>query len=213
MPLLPALPPATDETALVQRLRACDEPAFALLHRRYAPALRAVIRRVLPADEALAADVLQEAWIKIWQGFAGYDADRGRLYTWMARVCTHHALDVVRGAGHRFHRRARSLDEPGAQRWPAPVTFRPEHLGLRELTQGLVPRQREIIDLLYFGGYTQAETAARLGLPLGTVKTRAQAALRVLAARTHEPAPPSPGPGHAAAGQRAAGPAQPCGAC
>jgi len=189
MPLAPALPPATDEAALVQRLRARDEAAFAQLHRRYAPALRAVVRRVLPADEALAADVLQEAWLKIWQGLAGYDADRGRLYPWMARVCAHHALDAVRGAGHRFRRGARSLDGPAAQRLPAPVTFRPEHVGVRELAQGLKPGQREVIDLLYFGGCTQAETAAQLGLPLGTVKTRAQAALRVLAARTREPGP------------------------
>ncbi len=189
MPLFLALPPATDEESLVLRLRARDEAAFALLHQRYAPALRAVVRRVLPADEALAADVLQEAWLKIWQGLAGYDAGRGRLYPWMARVCAHHALDAVRSAGHRFHRGARSLDGPAAQRLPAPVTFRPEHLGLRDLTQGLAPHQRAVIDLLYFGGYTQAETAARLGIPLGTVKTRAQAALRVLAARTRAPGP------------------------
>ena len=52
---------------------------------------------------------------------------------------------------------------------------------MRELTLQPKPRQREVIDLLYFGGYTPSETAAELGIPVPTVKTRARAALRVLA--------------------------------
>ena len=52
---------------------------------------------------------------------------------------------------------------------------------MRELTLQLKPRQREVIDLLYFGGCTPTETAAELGIPVPTVKTRARAALRVLA--------------------------------
>ena len=64
---------------------------------------------------------------------------------------------------------------------PAALTFRPEHIGVRELTLQLKPRQREVIDLLYFGGCTPTETAEELGIPVPTVKTRARAALRVLA--------------------------------
>ncbi|MGI4885416.1 MAG: RNA polymerase sigma factor [Janthinobacterium lividum] len=181
MNALPALPAATDEKWLVQQLRARDERAFEYLYKHYSSALLALIRRVVP-DEAQAQDLLQESLLKVWLGITSYDAGRGRLFTWMARVCGNHALDAVRSAGHRFYRGTRSLDTPAAQHLRAPVAFRPEHIGLRELAQTLIPRQREVIDLLYFGGYTQAETAEELGIPIATVKTRARAALVILAA-------------------------------
>ena len=107
-------------------------------------------------------------------------ASTGRLFTWMVRVCCNQAIDALRSPRHRFHSRSKSLEEGGAQRALAPSTFNPEHIGLRELTLQLKPRQREVIDLLYFGGCTQAETAEQLGIPLATVKTRARAALQVL---------------------------------
>ena len=110
-----------------------------------------------------------------------YDAGRGRLFTWMVRVCCNQAIDALRSPRHRFHSGTRSLDVGGAQHAVAASTFNPEHIGLRELTLQLKPRQREVIDLLYFIGCTQAETAERLGIPLATVKTRARAALQTLA--------------------------------
>ena len=78
-----------------------------------------------------------------------------------------------------------SLEVANVQYAPAPTAFHPEHIGLRELTAQLKPRQREVIDLLYFGGCTQAETAEQLAIPLATVKTRARAALVVLSRLAH----------------------------
>lgn len=175
----PALPPATDEDRLVGRLRARDEQALRSLYERYATSLHAVILRVV-RDESLAQDVLQEGLLKVWASIDSYDPGRGRLFTWMVRVCCNHAVDVLRSPRHRFHSGTRSLDTDGARRAPAPADFNPEHIGLRELTLRLKPRQREVIDLLYYGGCTQAEAAGQLGIPVATVKTRARAALVVL---------------------------------
>ena len=175
----PALPPATDEDRLVGRLRARDEQALRLLYERYATSLHAVILRVV-RDESLTQDVLQEGLLKVWASIDSYDPGRGRLFTWMVRVCCNHAVDVLRSPRHRFHSGTRSLDTDGARRAPAPADFNPEHIGLRELTLRLKPRQREVIDLLYYGGCTQAEAAGQLGIPVATVKTRARAALVVL---------------------------------
>ncbi len=169
-----------DEALLIQRLLARDEQALRLLHARYSKNLLAVVLRLV-RDEALAQDVLQEAWLKVWFSFASYDAERGRLFTWLARVCSNHAVDVMRSRRYQFHRQSRSLEGTGAAQVPAPASFKPEHIGVRELTQHLKPRQREVIDLLYFGGCTQVEAAEELGIPLATVKTRARAALLVLA--------------------------------
>jgi RNA polymerase sigma-70 factor (ECF subfamily) len=165
----------------VPRLRAGDERAFRHLHDRYAARLRAVVWRVLPADDALMEDVLPASWVNIGRGLAGYDAGRSRLYPWMAGVCRNHALDALRSPRHRFNSGTKSLETHAARHAPAPATFNPEHLGVRALTRRLKPRQREVIDRLYFGGCTQAETAEELGIPLATVKTRARAARRVLA--------------------------------
>ncbi|MDQ2771312.1 MAG: sigma-70 family RNA polymerase sigma factor [Bacteroidota bacterium] len=173
------MPPATEEAALVQRLLARDERALRLLYDRHAAGLLTVIRRVV-RDEALAQDVLQEGLLKIWLSVGRYDPERGRLFTWMVRVCCNHAIDVLRNPRHRFHRRQPSLDASGAQQLPAPETFKPEHIGVRELALRLKPKQREVVELLYFGGCTQAEAAEELGIPLATVKTRARAALVAL---------------------------------
>jgi RNA polymerase sigma-70 factor (ECF subfamily) len=175
----PALPQATDEEALVQRLVARDEQALRILHDRYSRNLLTVILRLVH-DEGLAQDVLQEGLLKVWLSIDRYDAARGRLFTWMVRVCCNQAIDALRSPRHRFHSGAKSLEVGGAQRASAAITFNPEHIGLRELTLLLKPRQREVIDLLYFGGFTQAETAEKLGIPLATVKTRARAAIQVL---------------------------------
>ena len=174
-----ALPTATDEQALVQRLLDRDEQALKLVHDRYAHNLQTVIMRLV-RDESLAQDVLPEGLLKVGLSIASYDATRGRLFTWMVRVCCNQAIDALRSPRQRFHSAAKSLEASGVERARAPSTFNPEHIGLRELTLRLKPRQREVIDLLYFGGCTQAETAKQLGIPLATVKTRARAAIQVL---------------------------------
>ena len=171
----------TDECALVQRLLARDEMAMGLLAARYSHSLLAVIMRLV-RDRALAEDLLQEGLLKVWTSIAGYDADKGRLFTWMVRVCCNQAIDAMRSPRYRFHQGNKPLDGAGAQRTPAPMSFNPEHIGLRELTRRLKPRQQEVIDLLYFGGCTQVEAAEELAIPLATVKTRARAALVALAA-------------------------------
>ncbi|MGY3089918.1 RNA polymerase sigma factor (sigma-70 family) [Hymenobacter sp. UYAg731] len=180
MDTTPVVRALLNETLLVQRLLARDELAFRHLYERYADNLRTVIWRVVH-DEALAQDVLQEGLLKVWSSIGSYDPSRGRLYTWLARLCCNCAIDALRSARYRFHHGTQSLDAEGAQQVPAGLTFRPEHIGVRELTLQLKPRQREVIDLLYFGGYTPTETAEELGIPVPTVKTRARAALRVLA--------------------------------
>lgn len=111
---------------------------------------------------------------------ASYEAERGRLFTWMVRVCCNQAIDALRRPRHRFHSATKSLGASGVEWARAPSTFNPEHIGLRELTLHRKPRQREVIELLYFGGYTQAETVKQLDVSLAAVKTRARAAIEVL---------------------------------
>ena len=132
MSLAPALPAATDDDVLVQRLLARDEHALRPLQARYAKTLLAVILRVV-RDEALAQDLLPEGLLKVWLGIASYDAQRSRLFTWMACICTNQAIDALRSARHRFHRNNHSRDVRSAQHAVAASTFEPEHIGVRDL--------------------------------------------------------------------------------
>ncbi|MGY2134958.1 RNA polymerase sigma factor [Hymenobacter sp. HD11105] len=180
VPTPPALPVlVVDETQLVQRLLARDEHALCLLYRRYGPSLLYAIRRLV-RDQAQAEDILQEGLLRIWLHIGRYDVSRGRLFTWMQRICCYHAIDVLRSATHHLHTRGQSLDTDAARYLPAPTTFHPEHIGVLELTLRLSPAHRELIELVYFQGYTYVEAAQHLGLPLGTAKTRARAALLAL---------------------------------
>ena len=174
------IPQLTNEQVLVQRLLARDERAVELLEVRYGGSLLSVIERVV-RDREHAEDLLQEGLLKVWTSIASYDAEKGQLFTWMVRVCCNQAIDALRSPRHRFHKGTKSLEVAAAQRAPAPASFNPEHIGLRELTRRLKPRQLEVIDLLYYGGCTQVEAAQALNIPLATVKTRARAALVALA--------------------------------
>ena len=174
-----SLPPAA-EADLVRRLQARDESAMTMFYDRYSAALYGVIFRIVKAEEE-AEDVLQEALVKIWNAFATYDPSKGRLFTWVLNICRNLSIDRIRSRQHRVGSRTQSLDDSlTAQRQAAPTVFRPEHIGLQEITQKLIPEQRRIIDLLYFEGFTQSEVAEELNIPLGTVKTRARTAIKVL---------------------------------
>ena len=168
------------EDELVQRLRARDEAAMTLFYDKYSAALYGVILRIVKKEE-IAEDVLQEGLVKIWHSFASYDAGKGRLFTWVLNVCRNLAIDKIRSRQYRVGSRTQPLEDSSAMRQAAPTDFRPEHIGLQEMTSQLSPEQKQIIDLLYFGGFTQSEVAEELDLPLGTVKTRARAGIKVLA--------------------------------
>jgi DNA-directed RNA polymerase specialized sigma24 family protein len=87
----------------------------------------------------------------------------------------------MRSPRHRFHQRNKPLEVLAVSQISAPASFNPEHIGLRELTLQLKPRQLAVIDLLYFGDCTQVEAAQEIDIPLATVKARARAALVALA--------------------------------
>ncbi|WP_258049036.1 MULTISPECIES: RNA polymerase sigma factor [Hymenobacter] len=167
------------EELLVQRLRDRDESAMTLFYDKYSAALYGVILRIVKKEE-IAEDVLQEGLVKIWHSFQFYDSSKGRLFTWVLNICRNLAIDKIRSRQYRVGTRMTPLEDSGAMRQAASSGFQPEHIGLQEITNQLNPEQKQVIDLLYFGGFTQSEVAEELDLPLGTVKTRARAAIKVL---------------------------------
>ncbi|PSR56906.1 RNA polymerase subunit sigma-70 [Adhaeribacter arboris] len=174
----PNQPIAISEEELVARLRVPEDAAVAQLYDMYSAALYGVILRIVK-DTEVAEDVLQECFVKIWSSFSSYDASKGKLFTWLINIARNLAIDKIRSRQYRVGSKTQTLDK--SQQYTADSTgFRPEHIGVKELTEKLNPDQKKVIDMMYFDGFTQSEVAEVLEIPLGTVKTRARAAIKAL---------------------------------
>ena len=165
------------EEELVLALQQRDQTAFSYLYDNYAAALNAVIFRLVN-DKTLSEDILQEAFVKIWNNFNSYDKSKGRLFTWMINLTKNLAIDTLRSKGYKKQTKI-SADENSVTNVQDSNTGADKFdtIGLRNQLSGLKPEQRTIIDMAYFNGYTQDEISKTLDIPLGTVKTRMRAAI------------------------------------
>jgi RNA polymerase sigma factor (sigma-70 family) len=169
------------ESQLVQRLYARDELAMAFFYKNYKQALYHTIWRIVRQDE-LTQDILQETMLKFWLTFPSYDTGKGRLFTWVLTIARNLSIDRLRSA-RRTSQRTQSLTEAEVLHLAAPTAFRPEHVGVLDWLALLGPSDRQLVELLYVQGYTQAEAADELQLPLGTIKSRGRRIIRALARR------------------------------
>jgi RNA polymerase sigma factor (sigma-70 family) len=177
--LLDTLENISSEEVLVAQLRAQDQRAISLLYRNYSAALYGVILRIVKQEE-VAEDVLQESFVKIWSAFATYDAQKGRLFTWMLNISRNLAIDKIRSKQYRVSSRTQPIEDTVTTHMVSSDGIKQDHIGLKEMTERLNPDQKVIIDLMYFNGFTQSEVAEELNIPLGTVKTRARMAIKFL---------------------------------
>jgi RNA polymerase sigma-70 factor (ECF subfamily) len=165
-----------DASRLMERVRARDAAAFEALYDAYHRLVYGLALRVL-SDPSAAEDVTQAVFLKIWDNPALFRG--GNFGAWIARVTRNRALDVVR---------SRSVGAETELSTSLPEDDTLEDAAIAHLDGALVrdalaqlpPEQREPIELGFFGGITHREIARRVGLPLGTVKTRIRTGLRRL---------------------------------
>lgn len=168
-----------NEELLYEWLQKGDRRAIAYLYDKYADALYGVVLRIVP-DEALAADIMQESFVKVWRNAQQFDPVKGRLFTWLLNIFRRTAIDKTRSKHFSQRKRTQILDKQTIGSSQFSVEFRPEHIGLEEMVGHLEPKYQSIIDLIYFQGMTQAEVQQELDIPLGTVKSRLRIGLRQL---------------------------------
>ncbi|MEO6523955.1 MAG: sigma-70 family RNA polymerase sigma factor [Mucilaginibacter sp.] len=165
------------EEELVLALRNRDKIAIEALYDMYSSSLLGVIARIV-VDTAIAEDVLQETFIKIWNSFQSYNTEKGRLFTWMVNIARNLAIDKVRSKDFKNQNKNQELEINvtfiDEQR---NTVYKPELLGIRDLVEKLKPEQKAILELVYFKGYTHVEVSEELDVPLGTVKTRLRMAI------------------------------------
>jgi RNA polymerase sigma factor (sigma-70 family) len=174
---------------LVELVAQKDAGALEALYDRYGRASYSLARRIL-TDETLAQDVVQEVFLSLWRDARRFDAGRGTVATYLLSMTHHRAVDVVRREENL--RRWRTSDE-GLELEPDPkarvedeVVTTERRAEVRAALSILPPAQREALLLGYFGGYTQREVAALVGVPLGTVKTRMAAGMRKMRETLHD---------------------------
>jgi RNA polymerase sigma-70 factor, ECF subfamily len=165
----------TDEELLAAMARG-DERALAELYDRLGRVSYALAVRVL-RDPALAQDAVQDAFLAAWRTAAAFDVRRGRAQTWVLTLVHRRAVDVVRREERRRTEQLEDLPVPSGASTEEEASVREQRRAVQTALAQLSPDQREVLELSYYGGLTQAELADRLGVPLGTVKSRAFAGL------------------------------------
>ena len=175
---MPAEPSKTSDSDLLRAVARGDEAALAACHDRYRLILFGLILRILN-DRAEAEDVLQETFLQVWRRANDFDENRGRAFTWLVTIARSRALDRLRSHGSRKRIAAEATAEAGNLIGDASAeTLRSEEgATVRRALTELPEEQRRALLLAYFEGLTQTEIATRLGIPLGTVKTRVRSGM------------------------------------
>lgn len=179
-------PDGGSDEALMQRVAANDVKAFERLYERLAKPVYALLWR-MTRDHGRAEDLLQEVFLILWRQAERYDPQAAPLLTWLLVIARHRALDRLRSAEARreYPESDQDLEFAAIPAAVLPVfeLALSEEQDMRRIRQALprlTPEERQVIEMAYFEGCTQAEISARLGSPLGTVKTRTRSGLAKL---------------------------------
>jgi RNA polymerase sigma-70 factor (ECF subfamily) len=178
---LQAEPSEISDNDLLRGVSRGDETALAAIYDRYRLILFGLILRILH-DRQEAEDVLQEAFLQVWRRAADFDESRGRAFTWLVTIARSRALDRLRALGSRARLAEEVEHSPRYEVGDAAEDALKSEQGtiVRQALAELPEEQRRTLFLAYFEGLTQTEIAARLGDPLGTVKTRMRSGLMKL---------------------------------
>lgn len=180
LPMARALAHLSDE-ALVALVARSDDDALAELYDRFGRAAYGLALRVV-RDPDLAQDAVQEAFLAVWRSAGRFVAERAKASTWILTLVHRRAVDLVRREEPRRAEPLESASQPSVEGAEEQAWLRLRRTRVQEALRKLPDQQREAIELAYYGGFTQSELAARLGEPLGTIKSRMFAGL----ARLHE---------------------------
>lgn len=168
------------EQDLLELLRTKSEKGFSVLYDNYSAALFGVVNKIVRSEE-IAADVTQDAFVKIWKNLENYNSAKGTIFTWMINVARNTAIDKIRSQEYIQTRQNLEIENyVGIIDNQNSSSFNVDAIGLRNVIEKLKPEYKQLIDLVYFKGYTQSEIADEFGIPLGTIKTRIKSAITSL---------------------------------
>lgn len=162
---------------LVSQLQSGSEMALSKLYDMYSGSLYGLILKIVK-EEDLAQDVLQDCFVKIWNKAQSYSSSKGTIFTWMLNICRNKSIDALRKIERERDGKDRLANSDSYSMHGTETNV--NVIGLNDHISKLNEEQQLIIDYIYFKGYTQQEVSDELGIPLGTVKTRARLAVKEL---------------------------------
>lgn len=169
------------DVALVRAIVGGDASAVGLLYDRYAPILLALARRIVRGTEA--EDVVHDVLLVVWERASTYAAERGTVVAWLVTLTRNASLDRVRKRTRREFLVTREAETFAPAPAPDPEVATAMTEGaevLRTAVQALPEEQRTVVFASFFEGLSYGEIAAREGVPLGTIKSRAARAFQSL---------------------------------
>lgn len=177
-----------DDTTLVVHVAGGDEDALGHLYDRFGQAVYSLCLRIVH-DGATAEELTQEVFVRLWRSAASFEPSKGRVSTWLLRIAHNLALNEVRRRQSRpvvaldveWDVESATLADTSGEGDPAlSAWMRERAVTVRQSLAQLPEPQRQAIELAFFGGLSQAEVAAALGDPLGTVKSRIRVGMQRL---------------------------------
>ncbi len=157
---------------LISGMATSDEQALVELHRRYAPYLTGMVRKMFNDPDEV-HQCVQDAFVKAWNGATSFDGSKASVKTWLVTITHRTALNKLRGT---------KLETIPLEVWDSPQAP-PNHLTritMQDAVGQLDLIERELIELAFYKGYSHKQIAELLDKPLGTVKSRLRKALNQL---------------------------------
>ena len=157
---------------LIHKFQKKDVAAFEQLHSMYAENILGVINTIIQNPER-SEEICQDVFVKIWDKASNYNPSKGRFFTWILNIARNAAIDELRSKSHKNWKKNLATNYfVGNLEEHDDMDSKMDVIGLRKLLKGLKEKCTELIELLYFKGYTQKEAAEQLNIPIGTIKTR-----------------------------------------
>ncbi|MCM4152254.1 sigma-70 family RNA polymerase sigma factor [Arenibacter sp. N53] len=158
---------------IVAQFQKKDTVAFEKLYNMYSENICGVINTIVQ-NSNVAEEICQDVFMKVWNNSESYNASKGRFFTWILNIARNAAIDEIRSKSYKNSKKNLSADY-----FVGILESKEDHesgkediIGLKNHLLSLKEKCVEIIELLYFKGFTQKEVSKELNIPLGTVKTR-----------------------------------------
>lgn len=164
---------------IVALLQGKDIQGIHALYDQYGSYLLGLISEIVKV-EYFSEIVLQNTFLKIWNNIDSFSTKKGRFFTWVINIARNSAIDMMRSKNYKQSMRLINLDNVAQKASPIGFDINVENMDIKDIVSKLDTKYRELIEMVYFKGYTHMEVAEELSIPLGTVKSRIRKAFKDL---------------------------------